>query len=479
MSGIYTQGPGSGERDTTMRDLLAVVFKRKWLILGIFGLTSLSIGLKTVRSPVTFSSDATLLLNRQGARSSALERSGRALPWVEVVESEIEVLKSSPVLQRAQARLKTPTDTDPDGLHLGLGRIAKSVRAGVIGESNVIFVTGTARDAETAVRITNAVAESYVEYHRELFQLPDTAGIIQDRADSTFRNLESLQMERSKLLEQVGVTNIGDEERTLIDQRERLRHELADAERETSRLETEISDARSFLLEGQDSVPFVWNTGSVQGSSLMESLRKLKDKRVELTMLRQKFTERHPLIQEKQRDVETLRATVETALQSVLDTKEHDLRAEQGELRELRRQIADIDALLVRLPGIVQKLDVIGARIASLNNQYKELSNQAVDSEITKSSFRDYAVKILSPAVDASKNQKGDMVRLALGPILALMAGVGLAFYLENLDHSLGNREDVERHLEIPVLASFPDVELEEKSTEGVTKIPYQKGRRT
>jgi capsular polysaccharide biosynthesis protein len=80
-----------------------------------------------------------------------------------------------------------------------------------------------------------------------------------------------------------------------------------------------------------------------------------------------------------------------------------------------------------------------------------------VDSEIISQSYRDYSVKVLSPAIGARVNAKADMVRVALGPLLSLMFGIGLAFYLENLDHSLSNRDDIEQHLEIPVLASFPD----------------------
>ena len=85
----------TGQSETTMRDLLAVVFRRKWLILGIFGVATLLVGVKEFSSPTSWSADATLLLNRQNARASVLERSGRVLPWTEVIESEIEVVRSS------------------------------------------------------------------------------------------------------------------------------------------------------------------------------------------------------------------------------------------------------------------------------------------------------------------------------------------------------------------------------------------------
>ena len=218
MSGIYSQGPGPTERDTTLRDLLAVVFKRKWIILGIFLVTSLIIGLKTVTTPTTYTADATLLLNRQGARSSVLERISRALPWVEVVESEIEVLQSMPVLQKARAKLQDPAEGDP--VDISLGKLSKSIATGVVGESNVLFVSGTHLDPQIAQRITNAVAESYVEYHDQIYELPNAMGIIGARADTVFARLETLEAERSAILRQLGTGNIDHQNQRLTDRRE-------------------------------------------------------------------------------------------------------------------------------------------------------------------------------------------------------------------------------------------------------------------
>ena len=63
--------------------------------------------------------------------------------------------------------------------------------------------------------------------------------------------------------------------------------------------------------------------------------------------------------------------------------------------------------------------------------------------------------------------------------MLTLMAGIGLAFYLENLDHSIVNREDVERHVNIPVLASFPETRVKEGDSKGLSgaSIPFRRGR--
>jgi capsular polysaccharide biosynthesis protein len=125
----------------------------------------------------------------------------------------------------------------------------------------------------------------------------------------------------------------------------------------------------------------------------------------------------------------------------------------------------------------VREIEILDNQIRVLEEQYATLSEQAVAAEVNRSSFADYSVKILSPALDAVQAGRGDIVRILLAPILALMAGIGLAFYLENLDHSIANREDVERHVKIPVLASFPETRVKEGESKGLSggSIPFRR----
>jgi uncharacterized protein involved in exopolysaccharide biosynthesis len=155
--------------------------------------------------------------------------------------------------------------------------------------------------------------------------------------------------------------------------------------------------------------------------------------------------------------VESLEESIQNGVGEWIAARQNERAELLSVQRELERQVEEIGLEIRQLLSKTDEVETLESKIGSLRRQYAELSEQSVDSQVIGQSFRDYGVKILSPALGARVNAKADLVRVALGPILALMAGIGLAFYLENLDHSLSNRDDVERHLEIPVLASFPD----------------------
>lgn len=70
-------------------------------------------------------------------------------------------------------------------------------------------------------------------------------------------------------------------------------------------------------------------------------------------------------------------------------------------------------------------------------------------------------VEIIDPAVvPASPIKPRPTLNMAIAFVLALMIGVGLAFLLEYLDHTVKTPDDVEKFLELPVLGTIPDVEV-------------------
>ena len=51
------------------------------------------------------------------------------------------------------------------------------------------------------------------------------------------------------------------------------------------------------------------------------------------------------------------------------------------------------------------------------------------------------------------------MLNMAIAGVLGLMIGVFITFLLEFLDNTIKTPDDVERHLELPVIGTIPMVE--------------------
>lgn len=95
--------------------------------------------------------------------------------------------------------------------------------------------------------------------------------------------------------------------------------------------------------------------------------------------------------------------------------------------------------------------DIANTVAAVFENQIKTIMN--VDN-----------VNILSPAVvleNQSPVKPQPVLNMAIGLVVGLMIGVGLAFLLEYLDNTIKTEQDIEKLLELPVLGAITTIDIE------------------
>jgi capsular polysaccharide biosynthesis protein len=66
-------------------------------------------------------------------------------------------------------------------------------------------------------------------------------------------------------------------------------------------------------------------------------------------------------------------------------------------------------------------------------------------------------------------------LNIAIGGVLGVFLGVGVAFLLEFMDNTLNTKEEAERLLGVPVLGQIPDNNLLEDMEK--KRFPWRKGR--
>src|SRR5213080_248420 len=85
-------------RQATAREFLAVLFRRKWIIIGLFLVTTLTVITVAVTTPKFFLSSGRILVKR-GERQSSLRPERQIFSeWEQELGSEMQILKSVPVV---------------------------------------------------------------------------------------------------------------------------------------------------------------------------------------------------------------------------------------------------------------------------------------------------------------------------------------------------------------------------------------------
>src|SRR5262245_62942923 len=100
--------PGSAPapvRQATAREFLAVLFRRKWIILGLFLITTATVVAVAMTTPALYISSGRILVKR-GERQSMLRPDRQIFSdWEQELGSEMQIIKSVPVVKRARELL--------------------------------------------------------------------------------------------------------------------------------------------------------------------------------------------------------------------------------------------------------------------------------------------------------------------------------------------------------------------------------------
>jgi uncharacterized protein involved in exopolysaccharide biosynthesis len=123
----------------------------------------------------------------------------------------------------------------------------------------------------------------------------------------------------------------------------------------------------------------------------------------------------------------------------------------------LLKEKRETEAELAVIPDKENELARIESNIRAYEEKYQLLLQKQHEAQIAIATSEDFEITVLNPPGKATARRTGDYVRLAVGPVLSLIVGLGLAFFFESMDHSLKNPAEVEQYLRTAVLATVPE----------------------
>src|SRR5262245_32790281 len=150
-------------RQATAREFLAVLFRRKWIILGLFLITTATVVTVALTTPTTYMSSGRIVVKR-GERQSALRADRQTFAdWERALGSEMQIMKSAPVVKRTREMIAEESKREHTPIAFDPARIDVEV----VGKSNVIALGYGDLDPSTAQIVCKALIDAYVEYHRD------------------------------------------------------------------------------------------------------------------------------------------------------------------------------------------------------------------------------------------------------------------------------------------------------------------------
>ncbi|MBD3179549.1 MAG: hypothetical protein GF417_07980 [Candidatus Latescibacteria bacterium] len=442
-------------KESTVKDFIEVVFRRKWIIAGIVTFATLTAVFMTIKEPAVYESVSTVLLRRSQPQSVFAGYS-RSLPWEEDVSSQIELAKSQMILDEAQENLGRYLPED----YNKKPRIKPgSVSSGVVTTSNVIWIKYTSGDPVLCEAAVEAITSTFRDYYSRIRTPPEMEDFFSNELQMIMDEIEYWRERKNNLEQKWGLADIEIQRRALINrlgtyvsQRDQLRIEKDKLVSYVNQLST--------TLEGNsiEDLYILYDDflgRRTRGTSLDKMNQQYNDMKMREVELSAKYTGQSNELIELREEIDELRQMMRKEFNSIIKVKSMELEVIEQEDRMLTDLIRDLE--MKSSHG--SEIERINSALNRLKSSYDELTAKQLDARVSMASNPEWKVTVLTRATPASRQRARDYVRIALGPLFSVLFAVGFAFFIDNLDHSIKNVSDAEEALEITVLASFPDTE--------------------
>ncbi len=446
-------------RETTLRDFFAVVFRRSAIILIVMLVAVVTVLLMNARIRPIYLSDARILVSR-GEPESAYNSRMTILPWDEELASEIEVIKSTTLGEKAQKVLTDAHAVDSEGQEMRFK--SENVKATTSGRASVILMQYTSADPIVARECLRALVRVYGEYRTQEKAVPSVDGFFQEELESLRDQLSQWEQRRADFMSDEGIVDLPSEQQSLLRQRE-------SAEIAETTLKTKLADyaARLEAIRGlqderkidQNVEVFGLGDPDYNDDDILSTYRReLISSQSDYLQKKAKLTDDHPAVKAAKQLVDQLQGEVDRMTENYVRFLEARVAVCRARISSLETSIRGIDDELNGMPDKAARMTQYDRILDALRTDYSNMVEHQISAKVETSGRPEWRVVVLQAASVAERQRTRDVVRMALVPFFALLIGLALAFVIDGLDHSLKDPSEVETHLKLPVLGSLSKI---------------------
>jgi uncharacterized protein involved in exopolysaccharide biosynthesis len=485
---------------TTLRILLHSFFQRQRLIIGLSAGVLLTILLGSLIQRPSYEAASSVLILGRTYQEPLFPEPRRERPWTvllnskEELNSEIEIIRSRPVLERVvkSLNLDLPRQIPDEGFW---GTIRTTLRAGprlvrlslvqmgMIQEpsaheafeaavfrlgrdlkiepsvdSQIVRILYRDPDPVLASRIVNTVTEEYLRQHLTINLNQTESSFYAEQIDHVKGELKALQEQLVNLKSSEGILSFPEQSKALLGKLQSFDVALTTVQKEIISRRSTVEKVRDLRRAQPDLlIPLPEIAQDVQ---IQDLENKLVNLRYQLKTMQQRYTEESRQVVTARKEVEELTAQLREQVNQLLERETAALRKLEAEEQALTQTVQELEAQIKTLPPKEVALDNLEKEVEDKQGTLSVLRKKFQDSLVSQATdSRRESVKVVSlAAVPLKPVTPNLLLNLVLGLILALVFSFGAAFLVEYWDDSLKVPEDFEQYLGHPVFASVPEL---------------------
>jgi uncharacterized protein involved in exopolysaccharide biosynthesis len=471
------------------KDVVAIVFRRKRIIVVCFAAIFLGAVLVAVLSPASYQAHTKLLVKRE--RVDPVITPGQDAPVVmhddvteEELNSEVELLESDDVLRQVviatglhahHSFFSSGKSDEPARIAKATERLRASLQVDAVKKSNLISITYSSSDPQMCARVLKMLDDTYIEKNTDVHRPHGQYKFFEQQAERYKTELNQAEQQLKEFASQPGGVSP-----TMARDNTMLKLSEFKASLDQTQAEMAATEQKIHTLEKQEAtLPGRITTQSreIDDAPLLQQYKSmLMNLELKRTELLTKYQPTYPLVQEVDKQIADTRAQITAEESKPVREQTTDANpTHQYVSTELAKAKADYSALQARYAATQ-------AIVATYRTQAEQLEEKGiVHQDLVRTQKTDeenyllYLKKREEARMSDALDQRGILnvivaeqplvpvipmgspfMTIALGVVLGAIISCGMALAADYFDPSFRTPSEVFDELEIPVLASVP-----------------------
>jgi capsular exopolysaccharide synthesis family protein len=459
----------TGGQEIHLRDYLIVLDRHKWLIIAIFIVVLSATVLYSRRQVQIYQAQTRVIIEPKQLQSTQYA----VIDWLDL-DTQMQVIKTTPVLISAVKRLNLATD--PEGtpkFSAAVRRLSGSIDVSLFKNSKMVTITAKHSIPERAQAIANTVAQAYIDQNRlsRLEAGRDAVGWLSAQLADLRTKLKDSEEALQQFKESQGMITLDNKRSGELDEISRFNTSYVAARANRLEIEAIIDKLESEGMSWSEEERPTLEQG--EGNANISSSPRTPRPEIPIALLRGSVLQRLGTdLNQLQTELADKRRLFKDIYPGVIQLKDRIQLTKQKILAELERQR---DFLQAQERSFLAQQEV--KHQESLKSSREEMEYLALEREVTinremynalltkvtelslagRSDLNN--IRIVEPAeLPMAPIGRGKPMMIILGGFLGLFLGIGSAFFLEYMVNTIKTPDDVAQHLDLPVLGVVPHI---------------------
>jgi uncharacterized protein involved in exopolysaccharide biosynthesis len=479
----------SSRTNWTLRDLATILFRRKWMMIGMFTMIAMATLAAAFLMPHRYQSRMKILV--KNARADVVitpEQTNSSNGGGEVTEtqinSEIELLNSKDLLEDVARKSGLDQHETASFWSKGVPPVERSIRRlerdlaiTPVKKSDIIEVSYTAGSPELATAVLQNLSNLYLEKHLKLHRPPGTYEFFQAQANQYGGQLREREAGMLAFQQRNDLVSL-DQEKQLNLQK------MADAQSRYMEAVTAVNEATKRIAKLREQLATTAPRVVTQSRALPNqySVERLSTMLVELqnrrTQLLTKFQPADRFVKEVDQQIKDTSAALDKAmkmtnveqssdlnpLRQTLETElaraSQELAGQQARRDEQARQVAQYQALLTHLEQSTNEHAALERQVKEAADNYQLYSKKQEESRIADELDQKKITNVSiaeAPVMQRQAVWPNRPLILSLGIFLAFFVSIASVLATELLRDTVHTPRELELFAGVPVIATIPE----------------------